>query len=105
MDVTAKKREDELDAQERFWLGPVDPTRHTVYHAQRPATEQEWYTTPDGTELDGNYSKFSVRIHDPKARSLSFIYRTIAIIPKSRLRAIYNLIGRYLNEHDSKENT
>jgi hypothetical protein len=105
MDVTAKKREDELDAQERFWLGPVDPTKHVVYHAQRSATEQEWYATPDGTTLDPNYSELSIRIHDPKARSLSFIYRTICILPKSRLRTIYNLIGRYLNEHDTKENS
>ena len=101
MDVTAKKREDDLDAAERFWLGPVDPTKHVVYHAQRPATEQEWFTVPDGTILDGNYSELSVRIHDPKARSLSFIYRTIAIIPKSRLRSIYRLIGAYLEKHDA----
>jgi hypothetical protein len=102
MDVTAKKREDTLDAQERFWLGPFDPAKHVVYHAQRPATEQKWFTVPDGTILDGNYSELSVRIHDPKARSLSFIHRTIAIIPKSRLRTIHKLIGAYLNEHDSK---
>jgi hypothetical protein len=102
MDITAKKREDDLDAQERFWLGPFDPAKHVVFHAQRTATEQKWFTTPDGTILDTNYSEFSVRIHDPSARSLSFIYRTICILPKSRLRKIYALIGAYLNAHDSK---
>jgi hypothetical protein len=102
MDVTAKKEEDTLDAMERFWLGPRDPKKYVVHHMQRPATEQEWYATPDGTTLDPNYSEFSVRIHDPKARSLSFIYRTISILPKSRLRIIHKLIGAYLNDHDKK---
>jgi len=100
MDVTSKKVEDTLDAQERFWIGPRNPEKHVVYHMQRDSTQQEWLATPDGTVLDPNYSEFSVRIHDPKARSLSFIYRTICILPKSRLRIIYALIREYLNEMD-----
>lgn len=93
---------EEFDAAERFWIGPKDPKKHTIYHMQTDTTQQEWLAAKDGTELDPNYSEFSVRIHDPKARSLSFIYRTIAILPKSRLRAIYNLIGEYLNDVDKR---
>jgi hypothetical protein len=93
----------DFDAAERFWLGPKDPAKHMVYKMQWTSTEQRWLATPDGTRLDPNYSEFSIRIHDPKARSLSFIYRTICILPKSRLRTIYNLIGEYLNEFDTKE--
>ena len=80
------------------WLGPKDDKKHLVYHAQSPTTEQHWYISSDLIELDPDYSEFSVRIHDPRSRSLSFIYRTIAILPKSKLRVIYNLIGRYLDE-------
>jgi len=94
--------DDDWDAAERFWLGPNDRTKHTVYKMQWTSTEHKWLAAQDGTVLDPNYSEFSVRIHDPKARSLSFIYRTIAIIPKSRLRTIYNLIGEYLNEFDKR---
>jgi hypothetical protein len=94
--------DDDFDAAERFWLGPKDPTKHTVYKNQFDGTQSKWLAAKDGTQLDPNYSEFSVRIHDPKARSLSFVYRTIAIIPKSRLRTIYNLIGEYLNEHDKR---
>ena len=93
--------EDEFDAQERFWLGPKNPEKHVVYHMQSGDTEQKWIDCEDGTVLDGNYSEFSVRKQDPKARSLSFIYRTIAIIPKSRLRAVHRLIGAYLEAHDA----
>lgn len=99
------KYEDKLDAQERFWLGPRNPMLYIVYHMQRNYPQEAWTVTPDGTELDPNYSEFSIRIHDPKARSMSFINRTIAILPKSRLRSIYNLIGEYINEHDNKENS
>jgi hypothetical protein len=102
MDVTSKKREDTLDAIERFWIGPRNPKAHVVYHGQRDSTQQKWIDCEDGTVLDCNYSEFSVRLHDPKARSLSFIYRTIAIIPKSRLRSVHRLIGRYLDAHDAK---
>jgi hypothetical protein len=100
-----KPEEDKFDAAERFWLGPNDPTKHTVYKNQFDGTQSKWLNTPDGTILECDYSEFSVRIHDPKARSLSFVNRTIAILPKSRLRIIYKLIGEYLNEHDSKEST
>jgi hypothetical protein len=102
MDVTAKKEEEKFDAAERFWLGPKHPEKHTIFHMQTVDTEQKWIDTEDGTVLDSDYSEFSVRLHDPKARSLSFIYRTIAILPKSRLRSIYRLIGRYLDEVDSR---
>jgi hypothetical protein len=93
---------DKLDAVERFWLGPVNREESLIYRQQLSNTESKWTTVKDGTTLDPSYSEFSVRIHDPHARSLSFINRTIAILPKSRLRTIYALIGRYLNEHDAK---
>ena len=84
-----------MDAAEKFWIGPERPEKHTVYRMSQSSTEQEWLAVPDGIELE-EYSEFSVRIHCPKARSLSFIYRTIAILPKQHLRSIYNLIGEYL---------
>ena len=92
----------EMDAAERFWVGPKVPQKHLVYRMQSSDLQSEWLTVSDGTRLDPHYSEFSVRIHDPKAKSLSFINRTIAIIPKSRLRAIYNLIGEYLDAYDKK---
>ena len=91
----------EMDAAERFWLGPVDKTKHLVYRAQSDSTQQKWFATKDGIHLDPNYSEWSVRIHVPSSRSLSFVYKTLAILPKSKLRAIYNLIGEYLNEKDN----
>jgi hypothetical protein len=92
---------EEFDATERFWLGPKNRFKHTVYHMQSDGTQRQWLVIPDGdVRLDPNYSEFSIRIHCPKARSLSFIYRTICILPKSKLRAIYALIGEYLNDHD-----
>ena len=92
---------EEFDAAERFWIGPKDRTKYTVYHMQTDSTQQKWLAVPAcDVELDPNYSEFSIRIHSPKARSLSFIYRTICILPKSKLRAIYALIGEYLNDHD-----
>jgi hypothetical protein len=94
--------ENKFNADERFWLGPKNPSCHVVWHMQNEGTQSKWVAAKDGTTLDASYSEFSVRIHDPHARSLSFINRTIAIIPKSRLRTIYALIGEYLNEHDAK---
>jgi len=91
----------EETGQERDWLGPRNEQAHLVYKAQSTTTEKHWYMSKDLIELDPDYSEFSVRIHDPRSRSLSFIYRTIAILPKSKLREIYNLIGRYLHEQDS----
>jgi hypothetical protein len=92
---------EEFDASERFWLGPKNPKKHLVYHMQSNSTQQKWLAVSNGVELDPNYSEFSIRIHNPKARSLSFIYRTIAILPKQYVRDIYNLIGEYLNDHDN----
>lgn len=91
------------DASERFWIGPENPEQHTVYHAQSESTEVKWLEASDATQLDPDYSEYSVRVHDPQARSLSFINRTIAILPKSRLRTIYNLIGLYLKTFDEPE--
>lgn len=92
-----KDRGNEFD-----WLGPKDEKKHLIYHAQSKTTEQYWYLNEELLELDPDYSEFSVRIHDPRCRSLSFVFRTIAILPKSKLRTIYNLIGSYLNEMDKK---
>jgi len=83
--------------QQDDWLGPRDSDYHTVYRMQASSVEKAWYYTKDGTELE-EYSEFSVRLHDRNFRSLSFIYKTIAILPKSRLISIYNLIGDYLRE-------
>jgi len=93
---------EQFDARERFWLGPVNPEKCLNYHTQLSKTEQAWVAAEDGTVLDTTYSEFSVRVYNPKARTLSFINQTIAILPKSKLRIIYNLIGDYLNEHDEK---
>jgi hypothetical protein len=100
MDITSKKVEDKFDAMERFWLGPKNPKAHVLWHGQKDSTQQKWIDCEDGTVLDGNYSEFSVRLHDPKARSLSFIYRTIAIIPKSRIRSVVRLLQMYLDMVD-----
>jgi hypothetical protein len=89
---------DKFDAVERFWIGPRNPTEHVVWHMQRDGAQ--FLMAEDGTILDRDYSEFSVRLHDPRTRSLSFINRTIAIIPKSRLRTVHRLIGEYLNEVD-----
>ena len=102
--------DEKFDAAERFWIGPNDPTKHTIYKNQFDGTQSKWLNTPDGTVLECDYSEFSVRVHDPKARSLSFTNRTIAIIPKSRVRKIVALLTEYLkevdaNEHDTKEST
>jgi hypothetical protein len=92
---------EKFDASERFWLGPVDPTKHIVYKNQFDGTQSKWLAATDGTELDPHYSEFSIRLHDPKARSLSFVNRTIAIIPKSRIRTIVRLLQAYLDESDA----
>lgn len=91
----------EITGNERFWVGPLDPDSHLVYKMQSRSTEKEWLQTVDNTVLDKDYSEFSVRIYDPQARSLSFINRTMAILPKSRLRSIHALIGAYLDAIDS----
>lgn len=83
--------------QQDDWIGPRDSDYHTVYRMQSTSVEHAWHVCKDGTELE-DYSEFSIRIHDPNFRSLSFIYKTIAILPKSRLLSIYNLIGAYLRE-------
>lgn len=89
---------------ETDWIGPKDETRHLTYKAQSKTTEKRWYLSQDLIELDPDYSEFSVRIHDPRCRSLSFVDRTLAILPKSQLRTIHNLIGDYLDAQDSNDN-
>jgi hypothetical protein len=88
-----------LDAAEKFWLGPgKDKDAHVIYRAQ--LNEMELLGCMDGTKMDTTYSEYSVRIFDEGLKSLSFINRTIAILPKSRLRTIYNMIGEYLEKCD-----
>jgi hypothetical protein len=91
----------EPKGNEQDWLGPKDQEKHVVYEAQSAKTERRWFFSKDLIELDPDYSEFSVRIHDPRCRSLSFVYRTMAILPKSQLRTIYNLIGAYLERMDT----
>jgi hypothetical protein len=86
---------------EKDWLGPKNPEAHLIYRAQSETTERRWFFSEDLLELDPDYSEFSVRIHDPRCRSLSFIDRTLAILPKSQLRTIHNMIGEYLDKVDS----
>lgn len=90
----------DIEGEERDWLGPKDETKHIIFTMQSNDHEKWWHCTADGIELE-NFSEFSVRIHDPKLRSLSFINRTIAILPKSQLRSIHALIGGYLNDKDT----
>lgn len=99
----AEQKDFTPDATEIFWVGPKHPWRHVVHKMNASATEQMWFQAGDGTRLEPDHSEFSIRIHDPSMRSLSFINRTIAIIPKSRLRTIYNLIGGYLEAIEKTE--
>ena len=92
----------EIPGQEQDWVGPKDDSKHLTYQAQSETTEKRWFFSKDLIELDPDYSEFSVRIHDPRCRSLSFVYRTLAILPKSQLRTIHSLIGAYLEKIDSK---
>lgn len=94
---------EDFDAAERFWLGPRQSPKHVVYHMQRDSTQQKWLETSGGIRLDPNYSEFAVRVHDPKARSLSFIYRTICVLPKSKIRAVVALLEEYLNDVDNRK--
>lgn len=96
-------RDPKITGEEYDWLGPIDEEKHIVFKMQSSSCEKWWLMSADGLTLD-DHSEFSVRIHDPKLRSLSLILRTIAIIPKSKLRSIYNLIGRYLDDHDNSKN-
>ena len=84
---------------ENDWAGQhANEELHLTYHGQSSMTQKRWYFTGDLLELDPDYSEWSVRIHDPRRRSLSFIDRTLAILPKSRLRTIRNLIDTYLGD-------
>ena len=91
-----------INGLEQDWLGPTDETKHIIFSGQSTKTEKRWYFSEDLIELDPDYSEFSVRIHDPRARSLSFIYRTLAILPKTQLKTIHALIGEYLEDHSDK---
>ena len=85
---------------EADWAGwHADESKHITYTGQSDRQQKRWHFSQDLLELDPSYSEFSVRIHDPMCRSLSFIDRTLAILPKSRLRTIANLIERYLDEN------
>ena len=95
----------EETGQERDWLGPKDESKHITFTGQSKSTEKRWYFSGDLIELDPDYSEFSIRIHDPRCKSLSFVNRTLAILPKSQLRTIHNLIGDYIDDQDSKNNS
>jgi len=85
---------------ESDWAGyHRDESKHLTYSGQSDREQRRWYFSQDLLELDPSYSEFSVRIHDPRCRSLSFIDRTLAILPKSQLRTIVNLIEHYLVNH------
>ena len=86
------------EGSEKDWLGPQESreNQYLVYHNQTN------FFTSDLLALETDYSEFSVRLHDPQLKSLSFINRTLAILPKSKLRAIYSLIGEYLDTIDKR---
>jgi len=90
----------EISGAERFWIGPHDEDKHLVYQMSSKTTEKEWFEVADGTQLDPNYSEFSVRIHNPNTKTLSAINNTMAVLPKSQLRTIRALIDAYLKEAD-----
>jgi hypothetical protein len=91
------------DAGEQFWLGEQRTEAEVVVLKMQNETEEKrWLSTLGGTSLDPAYSEYSVRIYDPNIQSLSFIHRTLAILPKSRVRAIHKLIGVYLHEYDKQ---
>ena len=86
---------------ENDWAGQHATVElHLTYHGQSDNAQKRWYFTGDLLELDPDYSEWSVRIHDPRCRSLSFVDRTLAILPKSRLRHIRSLISTYLGDTD-----
>lgn len=89
-------RDPKITGQEYFWLGPINEKKYLVYKMQ--TDRGRYYTTGDYIKLDPDYSEWSVRIFDPRCRSLSFINRTLAILPKSKLRAVHKLIGAYLDD-------
>lgn len=97
--MSEETKEFKAYGNELDWLGQKDESKYLTYHGQSDRAQKRWYFTGDILELDPDYSEWSIRIHDPRCRSLSFIDRTLAILPKSRLRAIANLIERYLNEN------
>ena len=93
----------EPEGSEKDWLGPQNSAEpnYVIFRGQSKSSERHWFFSRDLITLDPDYSEFSVRLYDPQCKSLSFINRTLAILPKSQLKTIYNLIGAYL---DSKEN-
>lgn len=86
------------DDNEKFWLGE-DWSMGEVAINHMQTTDGDWYETEDGLQLDGNYSEWSVRVYHPRTRSLSWLHKTIAILPKSQLRALHKLIGEYLGNN------
>lgn len=91
-----------LKENEKDWLGPDNEEEALIYKGQSDVAQKKWFFSKDLIELDPNYSEFSVRIHDPRCRSLSFNYRTLAILPKTHLKTIHALIGKYLEAVDEK---
>jgi phosphatidylethanolamine-binding protein (PEBP) family uncharacterized protein len=91
------------DAGEQFWLGEQRTQAEVVVLKMQNETEEKrWFSTLGGTSLDPGYSEYSVRLYDPDTPSLSFIHRTLAILPKSRVRAIHKLLGAYIHESDEE---
>ena len=79
-----------MQGEELDWVGPVE-----TYHVSSETTGERWLSTDSLLELE-NHGKFSVRVYDPRIRSLLQGHRTVAVLPKSKLREIHALIGRYL---------
>lgn len=90
-----------MDASEKFWIGSEDcwTQGDKVVNHMRTTDGQDYFECTDGLRLDCDYSDFSVRIYHQSDRTLSFVLKTIAILPKSTLRSIHKMIGDYLEKY------
>ena len=85
-----------IRGNEQDWIEQT-PNDSLVYRCfDRPA--RWWSKGPLGLVMEehGNY----VHIKNPNVRCLSMLGKIVAILPKNRLRVIYNLIGEYLNAQE-----
>jgi len=94
-----------IDATEKFWIGDRSCwTQADVVVNHMSSVEGEWFQTADGLVLDPDYSDWAVRIYHPKDRTLSFVLKTMAILPKSMIRRIYALLGEYIKYDEERAN-
>lgn len=87
-----------MDDNEKFWVGSKAAWLQRDYHVNRMQASDGklWLEDVSGLRLDPDYSEYSVRIYHPTSRTLSFVLSTVAIIPKSLVRRVFNLLGEFL---------